>query len=207
MLALLTLLFSGTAFLIYQPALTGPFISDDFFCVVNNPYVQDLNADSVMEILDPLGDPAVIVMNYAPVSTLLHSLAWQLFGAEVGGHHVLNLVLHIAASLLLVPLFVRSGVPVAGAVLGSALFLVHPANVEVAAWITQLKTTSALVLSLASLLAFPRHLGLATGLFVLALLAKPAAALALPVVMLFAWTRGGPMPCKIRSSPCGPRPP
>jgi hypothetical protein len=196
MLALLTLLFSGTAFLIYQPALTGPFISDDFFCLVNNPYVQDLDADGVVEILDPLGDPAVIVMNYAPVSTLIHALAWQLFGAEVVGHHVLNLVLHIAASLLLVPLFMRFGVPAAGAILGGAFFLVHPANVEVAAWITQLKTTSSLVLSLALILAFPRHLGLATGFFVLALLAKPAAAFALPVIILFAWTRGGPMPWK-----------
>jgi hypothetical protein len=193
---LLAALFSVTAFLIYQPALTGPFISDDFFCVVDNPYVQDLNADSAMKVLDPLGDPAVIVMNYAPVSTLLHSLAWQLFGAEPVGHHVLNLALHIIASLLLVPLFVRSGVPAAAAVLGSAFFLVHPANVEVAAWISQLKTTSALLLSLASLLAFPRHLGLATGFFVLGLLAKPAAAFVLPVVILFAWTRGESIPWK-----------
>jgi len=78
MLGLLTLLFSCTAFLIYWPALAGPFISDDFFCVVDNPYVRDLDADNLMQIFDPLGDPAVIAMNYAPVSTLLHSLAWQL---------------------------------------------------------------------------------------------------------------------------------
>lgn len=196
MLALLAILFSGAAFLIYRPALTGPFISDDFFCLVNNPYLKKLDAGGVLEILDPVGNPAVVVMNYAPVSTLIHALAWQLFGAEVIGHHVLNLLLHIAASLLLVPLFMRFGVPAAGAIFGGAFFLVHPANVEVAAWITQLKTTSALVLSLALFLTFPRRLGLATGFFALALLAKPAAAFALPVAILLAWMRGGPMPWK-----------
>ena len=119
---------------------------------------------------------------------LLHTVAWKAFGREVQGHHVVNVVFHCLASVLLIALFLRTGVPRTGAILGGALFLLHPANVEAVAWISQLKSSSSLVLSLAALLAMPRRAGLGCVLFVLALFAKPTAAFVLPVAFLFEWT-------------------
>jgi len=130
-------------------------------------------------------------VNYSPVQLLLHGLAWQAFGTETSGHHLLNVALHALASALLVALFLSTGIPRSAAVLGGAFFLLHPANVEAVAWISQLKSTLALVLSLAALLAYSRRPGLASALFVLALLAKPTAAFALPVVALLDWARAG----------------
>ncbi len=186
--ALLFALFSGAALMVYEPALQGPFLSDDHHYVSKNLFVQELSVENVAEILDPFGAATIGIANYSPVQLLIHMLAWKAFGASVSGHHLGNLGFHILASLLLVPLLLRVGVPALAAVFGSAFFLLHPANVEAVAWVSQLKSSSALALSLIALLAFPRRPGVATVFFALALLAKPTAAYALPVVALLAWT-------------------
>jgi hypothetical protein len=174
---------------VYRPALHGPFLSDDAHYVETNVFIHTLSVENFLTILDPTGPATVGVVNYAPVQLLLHALVWSVFGPETTGHHVVNVVLHVLASLLLVPLFLRTGIPRAGAVLGAVFFLVHPANVEAVAWISQLKSSSSLVLSLAALLVFPKRRALGSALFVLALLAKPTAAYALPVAVLLSISR------------------
>lgn len=192
--ALLAVAWLGVALFVYRPAFEGPFVSDDNHYVANNAYVHELSVENVVAILDPTGPATIAVVNYTPVHLLLHSAAWQLFGPQTAGHHVVNVLFHALASLLLVPLFLRSGIPRTGAVAGSALFLLHPANVEAVAWISQLKTSSAMAFLLAALLALPRRPLLGSGLFLLALFAKPQAVVGLPVAFLFARSRGGRAP-------------
>ncbi len=184
----------GAALWVYGPALAGPFVSDDNHYVRSNDYVHGLSFENVRAILDPSGAATLRVVNYAPVQLLVHAAAWQAFGDDVRGHHLVNVVLHALASLLLVALLLRSGVARPGALAGGALFLLHPANVEAVAWISQLKSTASMCLALASLLAFPRRPGLGSLLFGLALLAKPTAAFVLPVAVLLAWARREPLP-------------
>jgi hypothetical protein len=188
--ALLLTAFLGTALFVYRPALEGPFISDDLHYVANNAFVHELSVENLLAQLDPTGQATSAVVNYTPLHLFLHTLAWQAFGAETFGHHVFNVLLHALASFLLVLLLARSGIPRAASILGGAFFLLHPANVEAVAWISQLKSSSSLVLSLAALLAIPRRPGWAMGLFVLALFAKPTAAFVLPVAFLFEWADG-----------------
>ncbi len=180
--ALAAVAFALLAVAVYQPALDGEFVSDDLHYVAANGYVTDPSPAHLLAILDPTGPLIRIVENYAPVHLLLHAAAWQLFGAEVRGHHLLTLLLHaLASALFLVLLRVHGATPVA-ATLGATFFLLHPANVEAVAWISQLKTTSAMVLLLGALLAHPRWPGAGLLLFALALLAKPTAAVGLFVV-------------------------
>jgi hypothetical protein len=127
--------------------------------------------------------------NYAPVHLVVHRVAWTVFGWKLWGHHALNVLLHVAASLLLVPLLRRSGVPELLSLFGGAFFLLHPANVEAVGWVFQLKTLLSQVLALAALLLFDRRPVLAAGAFSLALLTKATAAFALPVAAVLAWTR------------------
>lgn len=184
------LAFVGAELIVYAPALSGAFFSDDQFYVAHNPYVHEPSLEHLAAILNPRSPATIGVDNYAPVHLLLHSVAWQLFGENVVGHHVLNLAMHALASLLLVLLLQSSQLPWAAALLGGAVFLLHPANVEAVAWINQLKTTAATVLALGALLAYPRRPGSATLLFGLALLAKAQAVVALPAALLLDWTRG-----------------
>jgi hypothetical protein len=156
--------------------------------VANNAYVHELSVENLLAILDPLGDATHAVVNYTPVHLLIHTVAWEAFGSQVLGHHVVNIAFHCLASVLLVALFLRTGVPRIAAILGGVFFLLHPANVEAVAWISQLKSSSSMALSLLALLAMPRRPAVACVLFVLALCAKPTAAFVLPVAALFEWT-------------------
>jgi len=181
--------FLGAALIVYEPAMNGVFLSDDGHYVQRNAYIHELNFENFVAILDPLGPVTLAVVNYSPVQMLIHAVAWSSFGSETTGHHLVNVVFHALASLLLIPLFLRTGIPRTAAILGAAFFLLHPANVEAVAWISQLKSSSSLVFSLAALLSFPKRPALGTALFVLALLAKPTAAVVLPVAALLAWTQ------------------
>jgi hypothetical protein len=183
-------LFVVAGLLMYAPVLDGGFISDDSHYVQRNEYVHDLSVHNLVAIWDPGSEVTVLVENYAPVHLMLHAFEWQAFGPDVFGYHVVNVVLHALAAVLLVPIYRRSAIGAWPAVLGASFFLVHPSNVESVAWISQLKSSSALVLSLLALLWHPRRPLAALVAFALALFAKPFAAFALPVVALFGWVRG-----------------
>ena len=191
-----TLLLWGAFFLIglfvYGPALDGAFLSDDFHYVATNEYVHTPNVSNLIAIWNPQSEVTVLVENYAPVHLMLHSLEWQFFGSSVQGYHVVNILLHALAAAMLVSVYRRSRIGVWAAAAGAAFFFLHPANVESVAWISQIKSASALVLSLGALLLHARHPAPALLLFALALLAKPFAAFALIVVVLFTWVRAAP---------------
>ncbi len=175
---------------VYRGALEGAFVSDDFGYIVSHPYTERLDAETVRAVFDPFGPAKLYAANYAPVHLLLTALERQIFAEAPLGYHLVNVVVHAANATLLVLLFVGSGVGMVAALLGGLLFAVHPANVEAVAWASQLKTNASLLFSLAALLAFRRHPGWATPLFVLGLLTKASAAVALPVAAAFTWAWG-----------------
>ena len=178
---------------VYGPALEGEFLSDDFHYVATNEYVHTPSLSNLIAIWNPQSEVAILVENYAPVHLMLHSLEWQFFGSSVQGYHVVNILLHALAAAMLVCVYRRSGVGSLAAAVGAAFFFLHPANVESVAWISQIKSASALVLSLGALLLHARHPAVALFLFAIALLAKPFAAFALIVVALFTWMRTSPV--------------
>lgn len=187
--ALLAAGFAALALAVYAPALVGPFLSDDLHYVATNPYVHDLSLENLVAIFDPGSPATVFVVNYAPVHLLLHALTWQLVGEQTPAYHVVNVLLHAIGAALLAAVFVRAGLSRLVGIGAALVFLVHPANVEAVAWISQAKTPAAFALSMAALLAHPRRPALGVLLFGFALLAKPTAAFALPVAMLLDWTR------------------
>jgi hypothetical protein len=187
--ALLAAGFAALALAVYAPALTGPFLSDDLHYVATNPYVHDLSLENLVAIFDPGSPATVFVVNYAPVHLLLHALTWQVVGDQTPAYHVVNVLLHAIGAALLAAVFVRAGLSRLVGIGAALVFLVHPANVEAVAWISQAKTPAAFALSMAALLAHPRRPALGVLLFGFALLAKPTAAFALPVAMLLDWTR------------------
>ncbi len=186
-LAILYLVFAALALVVYSPSLRGEFLSDDAGYIATNPYVQALTLENLRVLFDPFGPAAAYIANYAPFHLLFHAVEWRVFGADTLGWHVVNVLLHAGVALLLVPTFRRAGVPRAAAVFGALFFLLHPANVESVAWISQLKTILCVGFGVAALLAHPRHPAVAALLFCLGLLSKTTALFALPVALYFAW--------------------
>ncbi len=188
--ALLAGAFVAVALALAWPSIRGEFLSDDHLYIVGNPWIQELSLANARVLLDPWGPAASQTLNYAPVHLFVHALEWHFFGEEnLLGWRVVNAVAHGLTSALLVLFLMRGGVPRAAAVLGGAFFLVHPANLEVLAWIFQLKTILSLALALGALLVHPRRPALGAALFALALLAKITAVFALPVLAAQAWAR------------------
>jgi len=181
--------FAALTFVVQGPSLQGPFISDDFKDIVNNPFLRGISASNIVEIVNPWGDAKHFTANYAPVHLLAHMSERLFFGNDVLGYHVVNICVHALNATLFLLLLERSRVPRTAALLGAAFFALHPANVEAVAWISQLKTCGALAFALGALLALPRRRVLSALLFALGLLTKTSAVAALPMAAAFMLTR------------------
>ncbi len=192
--ALLFAAFAGIALAVYRPALRGPFLSDDYGYIVANPYTASLAPGALLQLFDPTGPARLHTANYAPVHLLATAFERQIFANDVTGYHLINVLCHAFAGWLFVALLLRAELPAPVAVLAGLAFVLHPANVEAVAWISQLKTTASLGFALAALLQFPQRPRLATALFALGLLTKASAAAALPAAAAFAWARAGARP-------------
>ncbi len=187
-----TLLFAGIASFVYEPALRGPLLSDDYLHFGNAPWMEDLDARNVLTILDPRGEPVLRTANWAPVHLLAHLAEHEIFGSYAENtypYHLVNVIVHGLNATLLAALMMVHGVPLAAALLGALVFLLHPANVEAVAWIFQLKTLLSFSFAFAALLCLARRPAASTLFFVLAILAKPSAAAALAAAIVFEWLR------------------
>ncbi len=95
--------------------------------------------------------------NWHPVTWLSHGLDCSLYGIEPRGHHVTNLALHVANTLLLFLLLkALTGLAWPSAVV-AALFGVHPLHVESVAWISERKDVLSTLFFLLTLLAYTRY--------------------------------------------------
>ena len=130
---------------------------------------------------------------YYPV---LHTAFWlehRLWGDSVLGYHLANIFLHTLSSILLVLIMRKLTLP--GSWLAAFIFALHPICVESVAWISEQKNTLSSVFYLSSALLYlsfhsERRFGtylLASGFFVLALLAKTVTATLPGALLIIFW--------------------
>jgi tetratricopeptide (TPR) repeat protein len=175
---------------VYQPVWQGGFIWDDD-AHVTCPELRSWQG--LRHIWFTVGTTA----QYYP---LLHSAFWvehKLWGDATLGYHLVNILLHAAAAVMVALILRRLSIP--GAYLAAALFALHPVHVESVAWITEQKNTLSAVFYLAAMLVYLRfdrerkylwYFG-ALALFILGLLSKTTAAtLPAALLVIFWWRRG-----------------
>lgn len=136
------LLLVAAAVAAYHNSFSGPFIFDDFHAVVDNPNVRRL-----WPITAAMDAPPGSAVAGRPLVSLTLAMNYAIGGLNVRGYHAVNLVLHIAAglvlyglvrrTLLLEPLRRRYGASadvVAAAV--ALLWIVHPLTTDTVTYIS-----------------------------------------------------------------------
>jgi tetratricopeptide (TPR) repeat protein len=184
----LAVLLALATLVLYAPVVGFEFVDyDDRTYVTENPQVQ--RGFSVQAF--GWAFTTVVGSNWHPVTMLSHAFSWSLFGAWAGGHHAVNVVLHVGNVLLLYALLLRTTGAWGRAAVVAALFAVHPLRVESVAWVAERKDVLSALFFLGALNAYvgwvrrpsvARYAVVAL-LFVLGLLTK-ATVLTLPPVLL-----------------------
>lgn len=139
--------------LVYQQVGGFDFISmDDPVYVTENPYVnRGFTVEGIRWALDFGHDSGPYWM---PVTMISHMADSAFFGLDAGRHHVHNVVLHLLNIVLLFVFFYKATGDYGKSLFISALFALHPLNVESVAWVTGRKNLLSTVFLLLTLLAY-----------------------------------------------------
>ncbi len=122
-------------FATFAPLFEAGFVWDDVSYVAREPHVAAGLAPASIAWAMRSGDGA----SWDPVTRISHMVDVELFGLRPAGHHAVNLLLHIAVTLLFAWLLYAGTGQGWAAVLAAALFSVHPLRVEAVAWISARK--------------------------------------------------------------------
>lgn len=134
---------------VYIPALYAGFVWEDDLYVVQNPLLSA--PDGLLRIWIPKKLPA----QYFPMVYTTFRFEHSLWGLKPFGYHLTNIVLHIINALLL--WWLLSRLNIRGAWIVSAIFALHPVQVESVAWITQRKNVLSLLFYLGSALSYVQY--------------------------------------------------
>lgn len=143
-----------TTIAVYLPVRGHAFVNyDDGVYVTENPHVRTgLSAENVAWALT-----ATHGANWHPVTWLSHMVDCQLFGLDPGAHHLTNLFLHLANTLLLLFVLGRlTGRPWPSLAVAS-LFALHPLHVESVAWVAERKDVLSAFFLLLTIWAYARY--------------------------------------------------
>lgn len=118
---------------VYASALRNDFAYDDLGVIAENESIHTLETipGAMVEPYwpGPFGEQLAL---WRPATTALFGIEWVVFGGRPLGFHLVSVLLHAAATGLVVLLLARL-IPLSGAFLGGLLFAVHPVHTEAVA--------------------------------------------------------------------------
>ena len=173
---------------VFYQVCTYDFVNyDDSVYVYENPNIQ--------AGITPKAIKWAFTTGYAcfwhPLTWLSHMRDWRLFGPNAGGHHLTNLIFHIANTLLLFIVLKQMTHTLWPSAFVAALFALHPLHVESVAWVSERKdvlSTFFWILTMWAYIRFVSRPGITRYLlvvlfFALGLMSKPML-ITLPFVFL-----------------------
>jgi len=175
--------------IVFGPAVHYPFVNfDDDVYVYENPVVRaGLTGQGIQWAFAHAHES-----NWHPLTTMSHMLDCQLFGLDAGKHHLINVLLHSVAVVLLFLVLRRLTSDTWPAAFVAALFAIHPLRAESVVWISERKDVLSGLFFMLTLWAYTRYVRLGSSLprymlvvaaFVLGLMSKPML-VTLPLVLL-----------------------
>ena len=185
---LVYLLLTVAVLAVFLPTLGHDFVNyDDDAYVTENPHVvTGLTLGSIEWAF-----AAMYECNWHPVTWLSHMLDCTLFHLRPMGHHLTNLLIHLASTLLLFAVLRRMTKSLWPSAFVAMLFGVHPLHVESVAWVSQRKDLLCAFFWILTMWAYARYAErpspvrylLVVSTFALGLMSKPMI-VTLPFVLL-----------------------
>ncbi len=154
LLFLISAVLAATTLVAYEPVRHNDFVSyDDNEYVTENPNVTGgITRESVIWAFTKSH-----AANWHPLTWLSHMLDCEIYGLNPLGHHITNLLIHIANSLLLFLLLSRMTGAVWRSVFVAAAFALHPIHVESVAWVAERKDVLSGLFWMLTMLAYVRY--------------------------------------------------
>jgi protein O-mannosyl-transferase len=187
-------------FLVYANSLSGDFVFDDTAQIVNNTTLESwgniVNAftKDVWFFEREAGSTNIPPPYYRPLFTIYLTIGYKLFGLWEQGWHLLNLLVHIGATVLVYRLFLRlTADNKLLSFIGALFFALIPVHVESVSWISGVPDPLAALFYIPSMLFYmdwrekgnTKHLIYSLIMFFFAILSKETP-FVLPLV-LFGW--------------------
>jgi tetratricopeptide (TPR) repeat protein len=122
---------AALAAIVFGPHLRGDFVWDDATLIRDN---KDLVEPGHLGhlITSPIEPGASI---YRPLSMATFWLQTRLGGPSVPAYRAVNIAIHAGTAVALLALLLRLGIGAPAAILGAALFLLHPSATEPVMWL------------------------------------------------------------------------
>ncbi len=134
--ALICLVLAAITFAVFGQTVRHQFVNydDDFYVYQNPMVVRGLTWRGVVWAFTQ-GHSA----NWHPLTWLSHMLDCQICGLNPGGHHLTNVLLHIATVVTLFLVLRQMTGAVWRSAFVAAVFAIHPLRVESVAWVAERK--------------------------------------------------------------------
>jgi len=129
-----TVLLTAGTFLVYLPALKGPFIFDDFHLVSHNPLI--ISFKNITLALKEIVSPVFMGFSYRPLQIFSYMVDYKIWGINPLGYHLTNIIIHILTGILLFHVLKRLKLKDAYAFFISLFFLIHPLQAGAVAYIS-----------------------------------------------------------------------
>jgi protein O-mannosyl-transferase len=206
--AIICFVLAAVTLAVYWPLTSHPFIifDDDDYIVGNSHVTSGLTWTNVIWAFQT-GASA----NWHPLTWISHMIDCDLYGLNPGGHHLTNLIFHIANTLLLFLLLKEMTGAMWRSAFVAALFAWHPMHVESVAWASERKDVLSAFFWMLTLLAYVRYAKkpnaavyfLALLFFACGLMSKPMV-VTLPFVLLLLdfWPLGRISNCGLQIADC-----
>jgi hypothetical protein len=175
-------------FVAFEQVRTCAFINldDSAYVTDNRPIQEGLTLEGVTWAFK-----TIHAGHWHPLTWVSHMLDCQLYGLKPGGHHLTNLIFHIANTLLLFFVLKRMTGTLWRSCFVAALFALHPLRVESVAWVAERKDVLSTFFWILAMWAYLRYVErpnidrylLALLFFALGLMSKPTV-VTLPFVLL-----------------------
>jgi tetratricopeptide (TPR) repeat protein len=137
------------SFTVYFNAISNDFICDDIDQIVENPWIRDIrNIQTIFSKSVFSFRPGTSILNYyRPMMHIMYMISYHVFGLKPWGFHLVNILFHSGASVLVFLIIRRfliehriatSTVYLSPPFIAAMLFASHPIHTEAVTWIAGL---------------------------------------------------------------------